>query len=283
MPSGEERVSFGAGQQNDVELVRRVVFQRLRTQQWTQLTVDDYGFDQFVSFQDRSYRFVFANLVREVIWEMIGSGILVPGQPSTETSQATGEGAWNLPWVQLSAYGREVLRAGRLVPQDPIGYLQETRRIANLCLGDVTEHYIEEALRCFARYCYTASVLLLGVASESSFLRLCAIYESSLPESNERRKFEKLTHIKQKHRWLLDKYNAQPADVRRNLPDGLDITLAGVYDLIRRQRNDLGHPQDIRPEVDSEHAFALFRLFLTYLRDIESLAAYIQSQGFSAR
>src|SRR5437899_3122741 len=66
---------------------------------------------------------------------------------------------------------------------------------------------------------------------------------------------------------------------RQQLPDGLDVTLAGVYDLIRRQRNELGHPQDARPEIDREHAFALFHLFVTYLRDIEALAAHVQSHG----
>jgi hypothetical protein len=39
---------------------------------------------------------------------------------------------------------------------------------------------------------------------------------------------------------------ALSAKVRREtLSDGLDVTLASAYDLIRRQRNDLGHPQEI--------------------------------------
>lgn len=86
----DSKVHFGANEQNDLELVRQVVWQRLRKETWNQLSVNDYGFDQFVTFEDGSYRFIFGNLAREVFWELIGLGILVPSQPSSQTSQATG-------------------------------------------------------------------------------------------------------------------------------------------------------------------------------------------------
>jgi hypothetical protein len=206
-------------------------------------------------------------------------GILVTGQPSSQTSQATGYDAWNLPWFQPSTYGEQVLNSGRIVPQDQRGYLNETKAIGKLCFGDVAEHYLEEALRCFSRSCYTASVLLLGVATEASFLQLCVLYEKSITNPNAQKKFSRLSRIKEKHRRILDSYLALPGTIRHELPDGLDVTLAGVYDLIRRQRNEVGHPQDARPEIDRDHAFALFQLFLTYLRDIENLAAHIQLHG----
>jgi hypothetical protein len=275
----DSKVHFGANEQNDLELVRQVVWQRLRNEKWNQLSVNDYGFDQFVKFEDNSYRFIFGNLAREVFWELIGLGILVPGQPSSQTSQATGYDAWNLPWVQLSTYGEQVLKSGRIVPQDQLGYLNETKTIGKFRFGDVSEHYLEEALRRFSRSCYTASVLLLGVATEASFLQLCSLYEKSIADPNLQKKFSKLQRIKEKHRRILESYLALPGAIRQQLPDGLDVTLAGVYDLIRRQRNELGHPQDARPEIDREHAFALFHLFVTYLRDIEALAAHVQSHG----
>ena len=122
-------------------------------------------------------------------------------------------------------------------------------------------------------------MLLLGVATEASFLQLCRLYENSISDPNAQKKFSKLERIKEKHRWILERYLALPGAIRQQLPDGLDVTLAGIYDLIRRQRNELGHPQDARPEIDREHAFALFHLFITYLRDIEALAAYVQLRG----
>lgn len=56
--------------------------------------------------------------------------------------------------------------------------------------------------------------------------------------------------VKTKHRWIVTKYEALPARIKReHLPDGLDVTLKGVYDLIRRQRNELGHPQLVARNV----------------------------------
>jgi hypothetical protein len=159
----ELRVHFGANELSNIELVRQIVWQRLRKEKWNQLSVNDYGFDQFVAFEENSYRYTFGNLAREVIWELIGLGILVPGQPSSQTSQASGYDAWNLPWVQVSVYGQQVLKAGRVIAQDQLGYLRETKAIGQLCFGDVVEHYVEEALRCFSRSCYTASILLLAL------------------------------------------------------------------------------------------------------------------------
>ena len=43
----------------------------------------------------------------------------------------------------------------------------------------------------------------------------------------------------------------------------LDVTLTSAFDLIRRQRNDLGHPQAIPPAIDRQHAF----VFLSFPDD----------------
>lgn len=137
-----------------------------------------------------------------------------------------------------------------------------------------------EALQCFVRACYTASVLLLGVAAEATFLEMCKVIASTIGDQKAREKFERSRSVKEKHRWIVDRYEQLTAQVKRGLlPDGLDITLKGIYDLIRRQRNELGHPQEVPPGVDREHAFAVFRLFLTYLRDAEEFAGYCQVHG----
>ncbi len=39
----DSKVHFGANEQNNVEFVRQVVWQRLRKEKWNQLSVNDYG------------------------------------------------------------------------------------------------------------------------------------------------------------------------------------------------------------------------------------------------
>jgi hypothetical protein len=94
--------------------------------------------------------------------------------------------------------------------------------------------------------------------------------------ASEQKKFSALRIIKEKHRWIVDKFDRLPNSLKTQLPDGLDVTLESVYDLIRRQRNDLGHPKQ-PPFMDRSHAFTSFQLFLAYVRDAEALAAFCKS------
>ena len=58
------------------------------------------------------------------------------------------------------------------------------------------------------------------------------------------------------------------------------MTLTSLYDLIRRQRNELGHPQEKLPVLDREATFLYFRLLPGFVRDIDTFADYCQQNGF---
>jgi hypothetical protein len=163
-----------------------------------------------------------------------------------------------------------------VIPHDPDGYLAEIRGVGNTCVDAVAIGYIEKALCCFARGCYTASVLLLGVAAEAVVLKACELIVDASADPTVRKSYDNLPDVvKQKHRWLVERYNALPAKVRRGvLPDGLDVTLTSAFDLIRRQRNDLGHPQTVPPAIERQHAFVFFQVFLTIVRDLEAFATF---------
>jgi hypothetical protein len=121
---------------------------------------------------------------------------------------------------------------------------------------------------------------LLGVAAESVFLQLCEVIRSSLKDSNERSKLDDRLPVKSKHRWIVEKYQNLPGKARREqLPESLDMTLLSLYEMIRRQRNDLGHPQENPPELTREQAFVFFQLFPGFVKDLESLAEYCQQNG----
>ena len=76
--------------------------------------------------------------------------------------------------------------------------------------------YVEEALCCFSRGCSTASVLLLGVAAEAVVFKTCELIVAASTDPAMRRGYDRTPDIlKKKHRWLVDRYNALPAKVRR--------------------------------------------------------------------
>jgi len=71
-----------------------------------------------------------------------------------------------------------------------------------------------------------------------------------------------------------------PSQVRRKqLPESLDVTLTSLGDLIRRQRNALGHPQQTLPTVDREMAFVFFRMFPEYVKALEEFAKFAQANA----
>jgi hypothetical protein len=73
---------------------------------------------------------------------------------------------------------------------------------------------------------------------------------------------------------LVGRYENLPGAERRRLPESLDVTLTSLYDLIRRQRNELGHPQPQPPQTTREEAFVFFRLLPTFIEDAQALAQY---------
>lgn len=261
---------FGQADFNNLELVRQIVFYRLRTDaNWHYFDYSWDRTDRFVRFGDNEIRSRFVVLANEVLWQLIIQGVITPGTDSSNPS---------LPWFRITDYGQEVLKHDRFIPHDPTNYLNDLHAAAKTTLGIVTLVYVEEALRCFTAGCHVASVLLLGVAAESVFLKLCDIVLSSLKDSKEQKAFQKLPNVRQKHRWLVDKYLSLPGEIRRKqLPESLDITMTSLYELIRRQRNELGHPQETPPAVDREQAFVFFRTFPSYVRDVEAFVAYCRS------
>ncbi len=121
-------------------------------------------------------------------------------------------------------------------------------------------------------------MLLLGVAAEAVFLQLCSVVLDALRDDAEREAFSQLQSVRPKHRWVVEKYNSMPRETRRSeLPESLDMTLTSLYDLIRRHRNELGHPQEEPPTIEREQAFMNLKLFPTFIKDVEALAAYCRS------
>jgi hypothetical protein len=270
---------FREEDRDNLEFVRQIILTRLK---------QDAGWNQFErNWPDRRDHVQlegpqpelgsrFTVLADEVMWQLIIEGVIAPGYSNPYQSHNPA-----LPWFHITDYGRKVLSAGRSIPHDPTGYLDALKVAATTTVGEVTIAYVEEALRCFNRGCHVAAVLLLGVAAESVFLQLCTVVRAALKRTADQKAFDELPdQVKHKHRWIVAKYRALPGSVRRSaLPESLDVNLTVLYDLIRRQRNDLGHPQEHPPEVNREQAFVFFQLFPTYVTDIEAFAAYCQASG----
>jgi len=255
---------------DNLELVRQITLQRLRDDpDWCQF---DYswadGASRFVQFDPSRLRSRFVVLANEVMWQLIMQGVITVG---------LNDHCPNLPWFRITDYGQKVLKSERFGPHDPTGYMDELRSIGGSLDMTVTIRYTEEALACFAAGCNVASVLLLGVAAESAFNKLCDSIRLNLATAADRAKLKPQLPVRPRHRWLVEKYHNLSSAERRRLPESLDITLTSLYELIRRQRNELGHPQEQPPQLTREEAFVFFRLLPTFVQDAQAFADYCTS------
>ena len=266
-----EPVTFRDEDYDNIELARQIVLRRLK------MDTDWCAFDRtwadqnqdVVRFEANRLRKHFVLLANEILWRLIFQGVLTIGRDADNL---------DLPWFRVTAHGQKVLDAERFVPHDPTGYLDELRSIAGPLNTAVAISYVEEALACYLAGCNVASTLLLGVAAESAFNELCDSVRPTLNAADQA-SLELTVRVKARHRWLVGRYENLSATERGRLPESLDITLKSLYDLIRRQRNDLGHPQPQPPQTSREEAFVFFRLLPTFIQDGQALATYCSTNA----
>lgn len=263
------RLRFDSREKGGLETVRQVVLAKLRWDAgWNQFPVDASVFDPFVECLGPYDQSRMLTLASEVFWELIIAGVIAPGH----------RGDLNLPWFHLTDYGRDVVEAERFLPHDPTGYLSDLS--ADIPTIDPTVlSYLTEGLQCFLRGTPIAATVMLGIAAERVFLLVCDALRAALADDGERRKFVKLMEqnaIKPKLDWVLRK-TEQIGSQHSGLPDTLHITFVTVFDFIRQQRNELGHPRSTPPSVTREEAFVNLRVFPTYYKTAETYRAFLMN------
>lgn len=267
------KIIFDPNEKNGLELARAIVLERLRNDEsWQQYDLSGEGFDRFVEYvgDQGTGRRRLAYLAQDVLWEFMIQGIIAPGLNVHNP---------NFPWFRITEYGEKVLLEKEFLPHDPTGYLVRFRsEIENF--DPVVESYLSESLNCFTRGSLVASIVMLGVASERAFLLLCNAFLNAIANSAEKTKFQKILAniaIKPKMDWVFNKIQVIQSNSPRPLPDNVNIMLGAIFDFIRCQRNDLGHPQEKPPKVTRDDAYVNLRIFPSYYKISLQIIDYLNT------
>lgn len=200
--------------------------------------------------------------VAHALWELVIQGILVPSSESN-----TG---W--PFVSFTDYGTRAIFAEHPTPYDPAGYLSHFNQA-----DAVVKFYVEEALGCFRANRHTATVVMLGVASERSFDLLFESFCAALYSPHERTNLENKT----KGKFVTTRYNElkkslepKKGQLPKDLRDNLDTVLTSIFNLIKQHRNDTGHPTG--RSMPRDEAYALLSVFPHYHRQMFELTDHLQ-------
>lgn len=256
----------GALTDMDTENLRVLVFEYLRectknnrrdTLQWNNVfnAVSQRAKERFpqcrIAFCDQD-----GARLKHVIWDLIIERILVP---STSNPRSINDG-W--PFLSLTDHGRRVLEAQSPVPYDPDGYLASLKTTVPT-VSDTVVEYLAEAVSTFRTGNHLASAVMLGAASEMVFIEVSHALPLVVADA---RKQQKLA-AKMQNGKIKDRIATAVGWCRNNaavLPD----TWAGseqiedierIADLIRRRRNEAGHPEapPRRPSRDQMYSYLL--------------------------
>lgn len=94
---------------------------------------------------------------------------------------------------------------------------------------------------------------MLGIAAERIFLLLCDSLAGALSNANEKTAFGKLLDrfpMKPKLDWVHSKVQQVQKQAPAGFPENATIMLVAIYDLMRCQRNELGHPREAPPNIE---------------------------------
>ncbi|MEO8372849.1 MAG: hypothetical protein ABI806_26930, partial [Candidatus Solibacter sp.] len=271
MPSTSDKVLYDPSTAG-LETARQIVFSRLRADRdWHQLDKTGDGFSPFVEYlEGREGRWHLTVLANEVFWLLLGEGILSPGMDYSNP---------NLPWFHITSHGRNVLASAEPQPYDPTGYLTGLR--GRISAPDPTVlAYIAESLETFRKDNLVASTVMLGIAAERVFLLLCASLERALIDPAEKAQFTKVLSrfsMKPKLDWVHDKIQKIQKRPPAGFPENATIMIVAIYDLMRGQRNELGHPRELPPCVKREDAFVNLQIFPRYYEIAEQTTEFLAS------
>jgi hypothetical protein len=270
----DSKIPFDSSRQA-LATARQIVIERLcRDELWHQLDTTGEGFAPYVEYvgqgpyaqQQGRAHLVF--LAQEVFWQLLVEGIVAPGIDSSNL---------NLPFFHITEHGRAVLASVEPPPYDPTDYLARVRRrVAN---PDPTViAYLAESLETFRKDNRVASAVMLGIAAERVFLLLCESLRAALANPSERAAFAKLLDrfpMKPKLDWVQTKIQQIQRQSPSGFPENAGIMLIAIYELVRAQRNELGHPRETPPSMHRQDAFVNLQIFPRYYEIAEATRAFL--------
>jgi hypothetical protein len=202
-------------------------------------------------------------LFLEVFWDLFRQGIITLGFNDSNRE---------FPFCRLSRFGKQI------ADHQDTYFFHDVSSYANLIteqipeIDPVTLLYLKEALQAFRSGCILSATVMLGVATEHTFLLVLEAAETGP------RKAEFASVFKE--RSLLPKFNkfrriidAKPDMLTSDVREDLDTQFAGILSIIRGFRNESGHPTG--KLISREQIYVLLNLFPPYCKKMYMLRALL--------
>lgn len=199
----------------------------------------------------------------ELFWDLFRQGI---------TSLGVNDNNREFPFFRITRLGQQIATSQSVYFFHDVSSYEAAIRREVPAISDVTLLYLKEAMQAFRSGCILSATVMLGVATEHTFLLLAEQIEANpkyqpafAAVAQERTILQKIN----KFRNVLDQQmKTLPADVKEDL----DTHFAGILSVIRTFRNQSGHPTG--KIIDREQAFVLLQLFIPYCKKLHQLMQF---------
>jgi hypothetical protein len=140
--------------------------------------------------------------------------------------------------------------------------------------------YLEESLETFARGNRVASMVMLGIAAERVFDLVCESLLPAIHSGKERRSLDAAMNrakIRPRIEFVHRKFTEVEGRSVEGFPESSALMVTALYDMIRLQRNELGHPRPLPPRVEPEEAVSRLHMFAGYYETAEKVRVFLGS------
>lgn len=211
-------------------------------------------------------------VILDIIHELITNNILRPALDSRFTGY---------PFLCLTEYGRKCIEEENLLPFDPKDYIKEIKKqIPNI--DNIVLTYLGESISTYNRNCLLSSTITLGAASERAMLLLIDNFADSIKDSKEKEKLQEKMEKKfiySKYKIFMEKFKKKkiqkklPVELKMNL----ETYLEGIFDFIRLNRNEAGHPTGMK--VNKKFIYSNLQIFADFGKRIFKLIEFFKSNS----
>lgn len=199
----------------------------------------------------------------EVFWALFREGLLTLGLNDSNR---------NFPHFRITEFGRRIAANQQAYFFHDVSSYEALVKAEIPSIDHVTLLYLKEAMQSFRTGCVLASTVMLGVATEHTFLLLVETLEKNLAHAATFASVGQQRTILQK----VNKFKNLMEQELRGLPpdikEDFDTHFAGILSIIRTFRNQTGHPTGTI--VDREQAYVLLQLFIPYCKKMYQLMAH---------
>ena len=181
------------------------------------------------------------------------------------------------PFLRLTEFGESVIRNEENVIVYDINGMLKLLKDKVPSVDPVIEKYFSECLTTLRVNSMLASAVMLGCAAEKSILLLFDSYINWLKVNSTQKQYENLkkfqsSNIARKFDELTKSINGHKADIREDLLEDYDIVINSIFTIIRKTRNDSGHPTG--KSIYRDELISMIYVFINHCKKVYELIEF---------